>query len=288
MALIARVHDTHANLWSSLDARPPTGACQIPVTLRFIENQAVVTGYSHAESGPATGLQVGDVVTRTRRRSRSSDLVERWTPFYAASNQPTRLRDIARSMTRGACGEATVRVTRDRETLELKPTRVAEAELSPTADRTHDRRGDTFQKLSPDVAYLKLSSVQAAQAGSYIDSAAGTKGLIIDIRNYPSEFVVFALGSRLVDRVDRRLRDSPAAIWPIPAPFIGEHRSRFSRPPRRTQERSSSSWTRHRKASPSTPRWRSERRGMRRSWAARPRAPTATCRRSPCRAVCGP
>src|SRR4029453_15210298 len=31
-------------------------------------------------------------------------------------------------------------------------------------------------------------------------AAAGTKGLIIDIRNYPSEFVVFALGSRLVDR----------------------------------------------------------------------------------------
>src|SRR6185436_15868989 len=48
--------------------------------------------------------------------------------------------------------------------------------------------------------YLKLSSVQSAQAAKYIESAAGTKGLIIDIRNYPSEFVVFAVGSRLVDR----------------------------------------------------------------------------------------
>jgi hypothetical protein len=27
MALIARVHDTHANLWSSLDVRPPVGPC---------------------------------------------------------------------------------------------------------------------------------------------------------------------------------------------------------------------------------------------------------------------
>ena len=42
--------------------------------------------------------------------------------------------------------------------------------------------------------------MQSAQAAKYIESAAGTKGLIIDIRNYPSEFVVFALGSRLVDR----------------------------------------------------------------------------------------
>jgi hypothetical protein len=42
--------------------------------------------------------------------------------------------------------------------------------------------------------------VRSAQAPKYIESAAGTKGLIIDIRNYPSDFVVFALGSRLVER----------------------------------------------------------------------------------------
>jgi C-terminal processing protease CtpA/Prc len=54
--------------------------------------------------------------------------------------------------------------------------------------------------LSKDVAYLKLSSVKMDQAAKYIESAAGTKGLIIDIRNYPSEFVVFALGSLFVDQ----------------------------------------------------------------------------------------
>ena len=199
MALIARVRDTHANLWSSLDVRPPVGACQIPVTMRFIEGQAVVTGYSHAESGPATGLRVGDVVT-TLDGVAVADLVERWTPYYAASNQPTRLRDIARSMTRGGCGEVRLRVKRDRETLELKPARVPESGISPTAGRTHDRPGETFRKLSPDVAYLKLSSVRQSEAVSYIRSADETKGLIIDIRNYPSEFVVFALGSLLVDR----------------------------------------------------------------------------------------
>ena len=37
MALIARAHATHANLWSSLAARPPVGDCRLPVTVRFIE-----------------------------------------------------------------------------------------------------------------------------------------------------------------------------------------------------------------------------------------------------------
>jgi hypothetical protein len=50
------------------------------------------------------------------------------------------------------------------------------------------------------VAYLKLSAVQAAQAASYVERSKSTTGLIIDLRNYPSEFVPFALGSLLVDQ----------------------------------------------------------------------------------------
>jgi C-terminal processing protease CtpA/Prc len=54
--------------------------------------------------------------------------------------------------------------------------------------------------LSPDVAYLKLSSVKAVEIDRYLTLAAKTKGLIVDIRNYPSEFVVFALGSHFVEK----------------------------------------------------------------------------------------
>ncbi len=105
-------------------------------------------------------------------------------------------------MTRGDCAPVSIRTARDSETVHLKVMRQPEPEAAnrSTAGRTHDRPGDTFRKLSPEVAYLKLSSVKASEATTYIDSAAGTKGLVIDIRNYPSEFVVFALGSHLVER----------------------------------------------------------------------------------------
>ena len=76
--------------------------------------------------------------------------------------------------------------------------RVAEAVTQKLGD--HDLPGPTFRKLSDEIAYLKLSSIKAADAADYIKAAAGTKGLIIDIRNYPSEFVVFALGSLLTSQ----------------------------------------------------------------------------------------
>jgi C-terminal processing protease CtpA/Prc len=96
-------------------------------------------------------------------------------------------------------GPAKVEVRRESQALTLNAARV-DNNTNPRAGETHDLPGDTFRKLSDDVGYLKLSSVKAADVAGYINKAGGTKGLVIDIRNYPSEFVVFALGSLLVEK----------------------------------------------------------------------------------------
>jgi C-terminal processing protease CtpA/Prc len=74
--------------------------------------------------------------------------------------------------------------------------------------------------LRPDVAYIKLSSVKVDEVEQYINDAQGTVGMVIDIRNYPNEFVVFELGGHLVNTpqdfarftmVD--LNNPGAAVW---------------------------------------------------------------------------
>lgn len=90
--------------------------------------------------------------------------------------------------------------------------------MNPGVAATHDRPGDTFQVLD-DVAYIKLSSIRIADIGGYVARMKDTKGLIIDIRNYPSEFVVFAFGNALVDRPTPFARftrgdlDNPGAFY---------------------------------------------------------------------------
>lgn len=195
LALIARVHDTHANLWGNLDVRPPRGSCAFPVSLRFVEGRVAVTAIADTAWGAAAGLEVGDVITAVDGRPIDS-LVAEWSPYYAASNQATRLRDIARALPAGACGEGSLDIERRGRARTLTAQRTRAARETAL---THDRPGDTFQLLSRDVAYLKLSGVAAQDIAEYLQRAAGTRGLVIDIRNYPSAFVVFALGSRLVD-----------------------------------------------------------------------------------------
>jgi C-terminal processing protease CtpA/Prc len=200
LALIARVTDTHANLWSlPSQIRPPAGACQLPVITRFVESRAVVTGYSEPTAGPLTGLNIGDVI-ESLDGVPVEELVRRWAPFYPASNQPTRLRDIGRAMTRGACTTVRAGIRRGSQTMIISGQRLALTKLDQT-ERSHDLPGETFRMLSDDVAYLKLSSVKASQVPEYMTRAKSTQGLVIDIRNYPSEFVVFAMGSLFPERV---------------------------------------------------------------------------------------
>jgi C-terminal processing protease CtpA/Prc len=197
--LIGRITDTHANLNVPPQVLPPAGTCQLPVVTRFVENRPVVTDYSEAKAGPESGLKIGDVIEAIDGEP-VQQLIARWMPYHTGSNEAARLQNIARSFTRGPCSPVEIRVRRENATSTLSAERLPFAKLNLAAGQTHDRPGETFQLLDDDVAYIKLSSIKIADVPGYINRSKNTKGLIIDIRNYPSEFVVFALGNLLVDR----------------------------------------------------------------------------------------
>lgn len=93
----------------------------------------------------------------------------------------------------------TLTIDRDGQSLPLQADRIASAAIDSSRSYIHDLPGPVFQKLANgEIGYLKLSLVRAADSAAYISQAQGTRGLIIDIHNYPSEFVVFTLGGRLV------------------------------------------------------------------------------------------
>lgn len=186
--LAGRLHDSHARVPTPPGVIPPSGSCRLPIVTRFIDGEAVVSENLAGDSP----FQRGDVL-ETLDGKAVRDLVRQWQPYYEASNQAYVLRKIALVLPVGDCGEAKAHVRRDGQPVDVAARRVIPP-LSSAVPR------DTFRRLSNDVAYLTLSSVKIADAAKYVDGAAGTKGLIIDIRNYPAEFVVFPLGSLLVDK----------------------------------------------------------------------------------------
>ena len=158
---IARIHDTHANLWSSLAARPPYGTCYLPVDLRFVQGRAFVLRNTDLSGGPPSGLLPGDLITKLDGAS-VSDLITQWTTLYADSNQAARLRDTAEYLTRGSCGPSTVVVQRGHQTLTLQPNRISASSIDFSQTYSHDLPGPAFQMVAPDVAYVKISALKQA------------------------------------------------------------------------------------------------------------------------------
>lgn len=195
MELIAKANDTHANLWSSLAVRPPVGACGLPATLRFIDGQPSVMSVAN-RSDASQQLEVGDILDQLDGVPLAK-LIADWSPFYADSNGAARQRDMANQFTNGPCGAVSATVRRGGQSVSLSLARV---KVDAQYVRWHDQPGDTFRLLSPDVAYLKLSSIKASDVAGYMEKAKDAKGLIVDLRNYPSDFMPFVLGPFLVTR----------------------------------------------------------------------------------------
>ena len=197
VALVARLNDSHTNLWGSLDVRPPLGKCRLPVTLRWAGGKFVVGAYADSVSGPASGLRIGDVIQKLDHASVDS-LAVAWKSYYGASNDAARARDIAWALTKGSCGPCLVDVLRAGKSIGVSTVRDSTRGTGSRPGLTHDLPGDAFRLINKDVAYLKLSSFRASKAEEYVRLAAGTRCFVVDIRNYPSEFAVFSLGQYLV------------------------------------------------------------------------------------------
>jgi C-terminal processing protease CtpA/Prc len=219
--LVARINDAHAILRRA-DVLPPRGDCSVAVGLRFIEGAATVAAYAHETRGPETGLRIGDVITAVDSVP-VARLASGRAIYYSASNLAGKQLRIATRLLRGPCGPAELTVVRGAERLDLSVTRLPLEQLDVYAAWTRDRPGATFQWLTDDVAYLKLSDIREANVKGYLEQARRARGLVVDIRNYPGEAVLDGLGGRLVReptvfaQITEPDFDNPGTfVWTVP------------------------------------------------------------------------
>jgi hypothetical protein len=69
--------------------------------------------------------------------------------------------------------------------------------------------------LTPEVAYVKLAPLKRDSVAGYLERAKDAKVLVVDNRNYPSDFPIYVLGGRLT---------------PVAAPFARFTRADWSNP----------------------------------------------------------
>ncbi|MGH8279100.1 MAG: S41 family peptidase [Gammaproteobacteria bacterium] len=200
MLLIAKIHDSHANLWSSEKLQPPAGHCHFPVRLSFIENQPVVTHYVDGKGPGDSQLRISDVITRLDGKPVSEDIKE-WAPYYGASNEAARQRYMAVYLTRGPCKVTLVGINRDGQAMNMTVQRVPMGPPPYMVDTDDTLPGPAFRLLSPQVAYMNLVNEPSSRAAVDMLRAAETKGIIFDLRGALASGAFQKVVSLLVSQV---------------------------------------------------------------------------------------
>lgn len=217
LKLIANVQDTHANILGN-DAALSTyfGKNYAPIKVAFIENKAVVTGYFDKELGASSGLQIGDVIEKLNDRS-VSEIIKNVLPLTPASNYPTQLRNIARSILR--TNDSTLRIEYSHKG-DLKTTQlVCIPKEKINVGKWYSNKDTCFKLINPDISYIYPGTIKNEYLPKFMPDVLKTKGLIIDLRCYPSEFIVFTLGKYLLPEKTNFVKFSTGSIT-TPGLFI--------------------------------------------------------------------
>ncbi|VAW29622.1 FIG00652073: hypothetical protein [hydrothermal vent metagenome] len=196
--IIGEIQDTHANLWGGADKIDEwKGVNYSPLHLRFIENQLVVTDYYNEELKNQVGLQIGDVITKINGNS-IDKIVKEKSKYYPASNVPTRLRDISPDLLRSNSDYIDIEFVSDNSNPQTKTIKLYPKD-SLDIYRWYRRNDDkSFKMLENNIGYVTLQNIKEGDISKIKSEFKDTKGIIIDIRNYPSTFVPFSLGSYFV------------------------------------------------------------------------------------------
>ncbi len=192
LEMIARIHDTHANIWNYPELYSYFGTKSANAQIRFVDNQAVVTDFYNTKSNEETEFLLGDVIIEINGKSISAIIKENL-KILPASNYDTQLRNLSYRLLRTNSESISFKILRDGKIINktLKSFNLNDLAVKKEVEENY------FKMLNPEIAYITLAKVDSKNFKEVFESIQNTKGLVIDIRNYPSEFVVFKMGKLL-------------------------------------------------------------------------------------------
>ena len=198
LELITQIKDTHAQLYAANFVYSHLyGTRQALPLVRFIADTAIVTGFlNDALAAGQTGLAVGDIITQIEGEAVDS-IVQKMLPYTSASNRVTQLRNIARNLLRSNQNSINIGYIRNNRYAETHIPTYSEDSIN-LFFRQYYERDTCYRKLSPNISYLYPGTFRNEYIGTLWEHIKSSDGLIIDLRCYPGDFIVYTLGMLFV------------------------------------------------------------------------------------------
>lgn len=192
LSLIAQIQDSHANIYSYDSVLENyKGKYKVPIEIKFVENRAVVIKDFSTNPNSKPIFLKGDIINSINEKS-VTNIVKEKLPYTPASNYPTQLRNIEREIFRTNDSILQISYTRNNVTQKTFINTLGNGKI------INGNNTDTcFKYLSPEITYLYSGTFKNSYMNELVPLISKSKGLVIDMRCYPSEFMVFTMGNYL-------------------------------------------------------------------------------------------
>jgi len=191
--LINRLHDTHASIYRDSIINNWTGMKGPALDFKTIDKKVVVRGYLDDSLANFEVVKPGDEILTVGGRP-VSEIRKHFDPYICASNPAAADRNFLWRFLFFSNNDSLI-ITYDRDGSVKKG--VMHLYYRPPFQNGDTWRRPMYQLLADDIGYINIGKIQTDSLPPIFKKFENTKGIIIDIRNYPNEFMPYAMGRYL-------------------------------------------------------------------------------------------
>ena len=193
--LIAQIDDTHGVVWSSKQTKS-LDYYRPPFRVSFLKNDTlVVTSYWNSDKVDSSGPHIGDIITHIDGKP-VSFWIDSLAPYYAASNHPVKLRQLSPHICGGNEPSVTISFISNGIPKEATIARYNIDEMG----YVYQTDSICYKDLGDSIGYVSMDDITEAWVKRIADTLHSTKGLILDLREYPNETINYKFYAILANK----------------------------------------------------------------------------------------
>ncbi|MBS1599369.1 MAG: peptidase S41 [Bacteroidetes bacterium] len=204
LQVIARIHDTHAGIYPLNALRAYFGNYAPPIRAGFVENKLVITGFYSDSFSIREKLHVGDIISKIKTQP-VDELVKNTLYLVSASNLETQMRNMPYEILRSQNDSIQLEILRGDKKFTVFIHCVPSEKIGWFMELNLDPNDSSYKIIDGNIGYIFTGRYHNSQLPAIQKLFENTKGMIIDMRTYPGEFMPFSFG---------------AYIKPSPSPFV--------------------------------------------------------------------
>ena len=193
--LVASIHDSHA-IAESKTLNEYYGIWYMPFTLLFVKDKAVVA--SIVNDSLAQGIHIGDVLESINGMPVST-LVKRLTPNIAASNSAFLFKKLSERMIRSNSRTSALSIQRGNDFHKITVQNQIPKNIYPYYKGLFSYQTDSsYFLIRSEIGYINPGNLKKSDFAKMRALFAGTKAIVLDNRQYPTDDLRNELGAYLL------------------------------------------------------------------------------------------